>query len=210
MTILILLFLIISGVNAQEAEDSSAPLTDPDIVRMAGMTFSQSFKTLESRLNGETDTLKYSISSAGIHYGSFTGGRLGFVSDVNVCVPFLIDYETDEMIGSGGFSLAYLGGIGWNLWRGKTGIQPYAGFHIGYTLLSEDPIDQKQSNHILTFGLGTGSRLFYTLKDKNHLYLSLGMNIDTMEFSSASYDSREIKLQYNLSYLISIGYGWSS
>jgi len=205
----VMLCILTLAVSAQDVTDSEPALTNPDRIHTAGLTFSSVYKTLESRYGDEIENLNYSVTEAGLNYGSFTGGRLGFVSDVNLCVPLITRFESDTTTGFGGLSLGFLGGIGWNLRWDKIGLQPYTGFHFNYMLLVEDPIDQKMSNHILSFGLGAGSRIFYSIRDGHNLFVGLNLNLDTIEFTSASYDSREIKLLYNLSWLVSAGYAWT-
>jgi len=196
------------SVCPQETPTSEQEITNPDRIRTAGLSLSSSYKTLESRFGNEEENLDYSVTTSGLNYGSFTGGRLGFVSDLNLCVPLITRFESETASGFGGVSLGYLGGIGWNLHGERAGIQPYTGFHMNYMFLMEDPIDQKMSNHILSFGLGTGSRVFYSINENHLIYIGLNLNMDTIEFTSASYDSREIKLLYCLSWLVSAGYAW--
>jgi len=209
LILVIFLFIFTFHISSQESSSQEPAVTNPDRIHTAGIIFNQSFKSLESRYGDNTETLRYSITSAGISYGSFTGGRLGFVSDLNVCLPLIINFESQKTTGVEGISTGYLGGIGWNLWNGKTGVQPYLGFHMNYLLLTKDPIDQNMSNHILSFGLGGGTKAFYSISKNRHLYISAVFYIDTIEFSSASYDSREIKMVNNISCLISAGYGWT-
>lgn len=179
-------------------------------IHLVGLSYQQSYKTIEAVSGSDTEKLNYTIQSLGINYGNFSGSRLGFYSDLYLQVPFLSNFESGETEKNSGFSLDYTGSVGWSLWTGSIGFLPYLGFHTQYTFLSRDPLDENQSNHMLSFGMGAGLKILFKINEKNNLYAGIKGSLDTIEFTSASYDSREMQLQNKMSYMASIGYAYTA
>lgn len=179
-------------------------------IHLLGLSYQQSFKTMDVVSGSDTDELNYGIQSLGVNYGNFSGSRLGFYSDLYLQFPFLSNFESDATENNSGFSLDYTGSVGWSLWAGSVGFLPYMGFHTQYTFLSKDPLDKNQSNHMLSFGMGAGLKVLIKINEKNNLYAGIKGSLDTIEFTSASYDSREIQLRHKMSYMVSIGYAFTA
>jgi hypothetical protein len=179
-------------------------------IHMLGLSYQQSYKAMDVVSGSDTEELNYGIQSLGVNYGSFSGSRLGFYSDLYLQLPFLSNFESDATENNSGFSLDYIGSVGWSLWAGSIGFLPYLGFHTQYTFLSKDPLDENQSNHMLSFGMGAGLKILIKINEKNNIYAGVKGSLDTIEFTSASYDSREIQLRNKMSYMASIGYAYTA
>jgi hypothetical protein len=205
------LWLLISSMILFPVLISSQEISLEDIkhIYMAGISFSQNFKTVDEMTGAHSEDLHYSLNSAGLNYSSFTGDRLGFFSDVNILMPFTSSYESSSPESNRGFSLDYMGGIGWNLRIQRITFLPAAGFHGDYTFLSKDPLDENMSNHLFSFGLGVNLKMLYRIKEKHHVFWGIRGGLDTIEFTSASYDSRVIRLKTKWTYLLSAGYALS-
>lgn len=218
--LIIIILLFSSQLFSQENEQESSILIplledeekeiDWNQIHMLGISYKQSYKTMDVESGSDLNELKYGIQSLGINYGSFSGSRLGFFSDLNLLIPFMSTYESEEKENNSGFSLDYTGSVGWSLWSGSFGFLPYLGFHTQYTFLRRDPLDENQSNHMLSFGMGVGLKILIKINEINNLYAGIKGSLDTIEFTTASYDSREIQLRNKMSYMLSIGYAYTA
>ncbi|MBF9015094.1 MULTISPECIES: hypothetical protein [unclassified Oceanispirochaeta] len=205
----ILTLLFTTSVFSQEIEQEENVI-DWNQIHMVGISYQQSFKNLNEASGTDTEKLEYNIQSLGLNYGSFTGSRLGFYSDIYLLLPFQSKYESDSNESNSGFSLDYMGAVGWSLWAGPIGFLPYIGFHTQYTFLNRDPLDENQSNHMISVGMGAGIKFLIKLNEKNNIFTGIKGSLDTIEFTSASYDSREIQLRNKISYMVSLGYAYTA
>lgn len=205
----ILALLFTTPVFSQEIGQEENVI-DWNQIHMVGISYQQSYKNLDAVSGTDTEELEYNIQSLGLNYGSFTGSRLGYYSDLYLLIPFQSQYESDSNESNSGFSLDYMGAVGWSLWAGPIGFLPYIGFHTQYTFLNRDPLDENQSNHMISVGMGAGIKFLIKLNEKNNIYTGIKGNLDTIEFTSASYDSREIQLRNKMSYMVSLGYSYTA
>ncbi len=207
LLITLLVILSPSILLSQELPALEQTSIDWNVFNMAGLSFSSSYRTIsESSGSGKQE---YRTDAIGITYTNFTGSRIGFFSQLSASFPFGIQQEGEEWEINTGFILDYTGAVGWTLKAGNFGFMPYAGFHTAYTFLSRDPSDNDNSNHMISFGLSLGCNFLFYLNRKSSLYGGLGGYIDTIEFTSASYDSRNRHLERKLAYMLSIGYAYT-
>ena len=177
-------------------------------IQMVGLAYNYSSKVLEETIGDDKIDLKYGIHSLGINYCSFSGDRLGFVTDATLLIPVSTKYESESAEPNGGFTLDYMGSIGWRLVVSPFTLIPYLGFHADYGYLSKDPVDDDKSNHMISLGFGTGIRAVYDISEGKGIYLGLRGIFDSVEFTTADYDSREIQLKRKFSVMLSSGYSW--
>ncbi|QEN07682.1 hypothetical protein EXM22_06650 [Oceanispirochaeta crateris] len=197
----VLLFLFLPGtIDSQEIN------TKLKQIHMGGFSYSQSIKNHEESIGTTSSDLQYSLKSAGLNYGSFRGDRLGFISDINVIFPFSSAYNSQESDKNTGLILDYMGGVGWNLGQKSLVFLPAIGFHGDYSYLSKDPVDENTSNHMFSFGIGIGLKILYKINAQNAIFTGIRGGLDTIEFSSATYDSREIRMKTKWTYIVSAGY----
>jgi hypothetical protein len=177
-------------------------------LHMAGFSYDHSFRVLEETIGGDKRNLEYGVHSLGLHYSSFSGARLGFVTDLTLLFPFITSYESESGKSNSGFSLDYMGSVGWRLEYAPFTVIPYVGFHADYGFLSKDPVDDNESNHMLSLGFGGGVKGIYEISEHKGIFLGLRGTFNSVEFSSADYDSREIQLERKFTVTVSSGYSW--
>ena len=204
--ILTLLLLSSFSLSAQEKEQKD----DWVKIHMAGLSYGYSHKTLEETIDNDTENLKYSVNSIGLNYSSFSGDRLGFLSDAALLFPITTKYGSDSAKSNGGFTLDYLGSVGWRLEYKPFTVIPYVGFQADYGFISKDPVDDNKSNHMISLGLGTGVKGIYETAEDKGIFMGIRMTYNSLEFSSADYDSREIQLKHKFTLLLNAGYSWRS
>ena len=202
--LLLILLTLTTTLSAQE----EVMKDDWKRIHMAGLAYDFSYKILEETTGDDTVDLKYRINSLGLNYSSFNGDRLGLLSDVSIFIPVSTSYGSDSARFNSGFTLDYTGSIAWRLQFSSFTLIPFAGFHADYSYLSEDPVDENKSNHMISVGLGTGIKGIYEISEGRGVFLGLRGSFNTLEFSSADYDSREIQLVRKFTVMLSTGYSW--
>ncbi|MDC7232482.1 MAG: hypothetical protein PQJ58_04585 [Spirochaetales bacterium] len=185
-------------------------IIDWNQIHMGGISFQQSFKTIEVSSEGSASDVTYSLLSPGIHYAGYSGSLIGFLSDFYLSFPISSRLESGGTDNNFGVSFDYMGAVAWNLWAGPAGFLPYIGFHTQYTFLEKDPMDENLSNHMLSFGIGAGVKILFKLSDRHNLYTGINGCLDTIEFTNASYDSREVQLSRKILYSVSLGYAYTA
>ncbi len=211
--VLLLIFLFITlSLSAQTeipGEEQERPRRDDwKKIHMAGFAYDHSYKLLEETIGDDTKDLKYRTHSFGLGYSSFSGARLGFVTDITALFPLITSYGSDSAESNSGFALDYLGSVGWRLELEPFELIPYVGFNVDYGFLSRDPVDNDNSNHMISLGLGTGIKAVYEIAGGKGVFLGLRGTWNSVEFSSADYDSREIQLVRKFTLTANAGYSW--
>lgn len=199
-----MIYIPTASLYAQEAERRD----DWVKLHMAGVSYDYSFRVLEETIGNDKHNLEYRVHSLGLNYSSFSGARLGFVTDLTLLFPFMTSYESESEKSNSGFSLDYMGSVGWRLDYTPVAFIPYVGFHADYGFLSKDPVDDDESNHMLSLGFGTGVKAVYEISEGKGIFLGLRGTFNSVEFSSADYDSREIQLERKFTFTLSSGYSW--
>ncbi len=209
LRIILSLFILISPVLLYSQETAGEATIDWNVFNMGGVSWSRSYRTISDDSESESKTLKYQTDAAGLNYTNFTGSRIGFFSQLTASFPFRTRKEGENWENNAGFVLDYSGAVGWTFKAGRFGFMPFAGFHTAYTFLSRDPFDDGSSSHMASFGLSLGCNFLFYLNKNDSLFGGLSGYIDTIEFTSASYDSRNVQAERKMAYMISLGYAYT-
>ncbi len=195
-TVLFLLF--ISPSNAQNID----PILEDQLQKFhfCGLSFGLETRTLEKDYQEKSSEVSSDSKLIGLNYSSLIGSRLGYYSDAFLLIPLKFS--------SRGLSMDYTGGIGWNIWRGKWGILPGAGFHTGFSYYKNDEFADGEDMSYFSFGPGAGVKILYKLTDTFILFASYSFSYDTLEFSSnPSYTNRDNAFKRTIDNRGSIGLG---